>query len=57
MFVCGLEMSLEKLHTFKEEAKSVIFLTFDGTCGNTDKVLLFIHQFDAAFEGKNFTES
>ena len=45
------------MQTFKEGAKCVTFLTFDGTYGNTDKVLLFIQHFDATFGGENFTES
>ena len=47
----------EKLQKFKEGGKNVTFLTFDGTYGDTDKVLNFIQQFDAAFEGEAFTEA
>ncbi|MCO5551582.1 hypothetical protein L7F22_005087 [Adiantum nelumboides] len=46
-----------KMQTLKEGAKSVTFLTFDGSYGNTDKVLHFIQQFDAAFGGENFIET
>ncbi|MCO5586138.1 hypothetical protein L7F22_040078 [Adiantum nelumboides] len=46
-----------KLKKFKEGAKSISFLTYDGTFGATDKVLAFIQQFDAAFGDEGFTES
>ncbi|MCO5569042.1 hypothetical protein L7F22_022748 [Adiantum nelumboides] len=39
-----------KLKKFKEGGKSISFLTYDGTFGATDKVLVFIQQFDATFE-------
>ena len=42
---------------FKEGAKSITFLTYDGTFGALDKVLAFIQQFDAAFRDENFSES
>ena len=42
---------------FKEGAKSITFLTYDGTFGALDKVLAFIQQFDAAFGDENFSES
>ena len=46
----------KKLQKFKEGGKNVTFLIYDGTYGDTDKVLNFIQQFDAAFEGEPFTE-
>ncbi|MCO5556623.1 hypothetical protein L7F22_010174 [Adiantum nelumboides] len=46
-----------KLKKFKEGGKSISFLTYDGTFGATDKVLVFIQQFDAAFGDEGFTES
>ena len=42
---------------FKEGGKNITFLTYDGAYGQTDKVLSFIQQFDAAFGGEDFTES
>lgn len=33
------------------------FLTYDGTYGQTDRVLSFIQQLDSAFGGEDFTES
>ena len=42
---------------FKEEGKSITFLTYDGKFGDLDKVLAFIQQFDAAFGVENFSES
>ena len=36
--------------------KDVTFLIHDETYGDTDKVLNFIQQFDAAFEGEPYTE-
>ena len=41
----------------KEGGKNITFLTYDGAYGQTDKVLSFIQQFDAAFGGEDFTES
>ncbi|MCO5563560.1 hypothetical protein L7F22_017205 [Adiantum nelumboides] len=46
-----------KLKKFQEGGKSISFLTYDGTFGATDKVLVFIQQFDAAFGDEGFTES
>ncbi|MCO5598304.1 hypothetical protein L7F22_052396 [Adiantum nelumboides] len=46
-----------KLKKFKEGGKNISFLTYDGTFGATDKVLVFIQQFDAAFGDEGFTES
>ncbi|MCO5605617.1 hypothetical protein L7F22_059800 [Adiantum nelumboides] len=46
-----------KLKKFKEEGKSISFLTYDGTFGATDKVLAFIQQFDVVFGDEGFTES
>ncbi|MCO5548754.1 hypothetical protein L7F22_002215 [Adiantum nelumboides] len=46
-----------KLKKFKEGGKRISFLTYDGTFGATDKVLVFIQQFDAAFGDEGFTES
>ena len=46
----------KKLQKFKEGGKNVTFLIYDGTYGDTDKVLNFIQQFDAAFEGEPFTD-
>ena len=45
-----------KLETFKEGVKSITFLSYDGSYGQTDKVLAFVQQFDAAFDGEHFTE-
>ena len=42
---------------FREGGKNVTFLTYDGTYGDTDKILAFIQQFDAAFGGENFQEA
>ena len=42
---------------FREGGKNVSFLTYDGTYGDTDKILAFIQQFDAAFGGENFQEA
>ena len=36
----------QKLQTFKG-AKSVTFFTFDGTYGDTNKILIFVENFDA----------
>ena len=33
------------------------FLTYDGTYGDTDRILAFIQQFDAAFGGESFQEA
>ena len=33
-----------------------MFVTYNGTYGETDKVLTFIQQFDAAFGGEDFDE-
>ena len=45
-----------RLQKFKEGGKNITFLNFDGTYGDTNKVLHFIQQFDAAFGGEHFTE-
>ena len=45
-----------KLETFKEGGKNITFLSYDGSYGQTDKVLAFVQQFDAAFGGEHFTE-
>ena len=45
-----------KLETFKEGGKNITFLSYDGSYGQADKVLAFVHQFDAAFGGEHFTE-
>ena len=42
---------------FYEGSKNVSFITYDGTYGAINKVLDFIQQFDADFEGENFTKS
>ena len=44
-------------HKFKEGGKSITFLTYNGTFGVLDKVLAFIHQYDADFGNENFFES
>ena len=46
-----------KAQKFKEGGKNVTFITYDGSYGQTDKLLNFIQQFDAAFGGEDFTES
>ncbi|MCO5611895.1 hypothetical protein L7F22_066154 [Adiantum nelumboides] len=46
-----------KLNNFKEGGKNIFFVTYDGTFGATDKVLVFIQQLDAAFGDEGFTES
>ena len=45
-----------KLKNFKEEAENITFLSYDGSYGQTDKVLAFVQQFDAAFGGEHFTK-
>lgn len=45
-----------RLQKFKEGGKNITFLNFDGTYGDTNKVLHFIQQFDAAFGGEHFAE-
>ena len=42
---------------FREGGKNITFLTYDGAYDQTDKVLSFIQQFDAAFGGEDFTDS
>ena len=42
---------------FREGGKNVTFLTYDGTYGDTDRILAFIQQFDAAFGGETFQEA
>ncbi|MCO5599119.1 hypothetical protein L7F22_053219 [Adiantum nelumboides] len=44
-----------KLKKFKQG--DISFLTYDGTFGASDKMLVFIQQFDAAFGDEGFTES
>ena len=44
------------LETFKEGGKNITFLSYDGSYGQTDKVLAFVQQFDAAFGGEHFTK-
>ena len=46
-----------KLKSLKKEENNVTFITYDGSYGQTDKLLNFIQQFDAAFGGEDFTES
>ena len=46
----------KKLKTFKEEGKNISFLSYDGIYGQTNKVLAFVQQFDAAFDDKHFTQ-
>ena len=36
-----------------KSSKNITFLNFDGTYGDTNKVLHFIQQFDAAFGGEH----
>ena len=36
--------------------KNITFLSYDGSYGQTDKVLAFVQQFDAAFGGEHFME-
>ena len=43
--------------SFREGGKNITFLTYDGAYGQTDKLLSFIQQFDAAFGGEDFMES
>ena len=45
-----------KLETFKEGGKNITFLSYDGSYGQTDKVLAFVQQFDVSFGGEHFTE-
>ena len=45
-----------KLEKFKEGGKNITFLSYDGAYGQTDKVLVFVKQFDAAFGREHFTE-
>ncbi|MCO5595669.1 hypothetical protein L7F22_049714 [Adiantum nelumboides] len=45
-----------KLKKFNEKGKNILFLTYDGTFGATDKVLAFIQQFDGTFVDEGFTE-
>ena len=42
---------------FREGGKNVVFLTYDGTYGETERILAFIQQFDAAFGGEDFEEA
>ena len=51
------ERAWRRARKFKEGGKNVTFLTYDGTYGQTDRVLSFIQQFDSAFGGEDFTES
>ena len=46
----------KKLEMFKEGGKNIAFLSYDGSYGQTDKVLAFVQLFDAAFDGEHFTE-
>ena len=48
---------VRKLETFKEGGKNITFLSYEGSYGQTDKVLAFVQQFDAAFDGEHFTET
>ena len=45
-----------KLETFKEGGKNITFLSYDGSYGQMDKVLAFVQQCDAAFDGEYFIE-
>ena len=40
----------------KKEARTSLFLSYDGTYGATDRILGFIQQFDSAFGGEYFEE-
>ena len=44
------------MEKFKEGGKNITFLSYDDAYGQTDKVLAFVQQFDAAFGGEHFTE-
>ena len=45
-----------KLETFREGGKNITFFSYDGSYGQTNKVLAFVQQFDAAFSGGHFME-
>ena len=45
-----------ELQTFKEGGKNITFLSYDKLNRQTDNVLAFAQQFDAAFSGEHFTE-
>ena len=42
---------------FKEGGKSIIFLTYDGTFREINKILDFIQQYDAAYGDEHFSKS
>ena len=44
------------METFKEGGKNINFLSYDGSYGQTDKVIAFVQQFDVAFDGEHFTK-
>ena len=46
----------KKLETFREGGKNITFLSYDGSYGQTNKVLAFVQQFNLAFGGEHFIE-